>query len=57
MSKKRLAINKIFSATMSDSNRYFNKWRKTSHEGKITEKMINLNRTFELLTNNSQSNL
>lgn len=47
-SKKRLAINKLFMATMSDSNRYFNKWRKSSHELKITDKMLALNRGFEV---------
>ena len=45
--KKKYAVNKLILVTMSDSNRVFNKWRKTSHEGRITDKIISLGRFFE----------
>ena len=48
--KKKYAVNKLILVTMSDSNRTFNKWRKTTHEGKITDKMIYLTQFFESIT-------
>ena len=45
-SKKKIAINKLVLTTMSDSNRFINKWRKANHEAKITDKMIILQRGF-----------
>ena len=48
--KKKYAANKLILVTMSDSNRIFNKWRKTSHEGQITDKIISLSRFFQTCT-------
>ena len=45
--KKKQAINKLIMVTMSDNNRFFNKWRKTASEAAITEKMIGLTQSFE----------
>lgn len=48
--KKKYAVRKLILVTMSDSNRYFNKWRKVSSEIKITEKMLALTKFFEQST-------
>lgn len=41
---------------MSDSNRYINKWRKASHESKITDRLTIIQRGFELMENTFRVN-
>ena len=45
-SKKRFAGNKLIMTTMSDTNRYFNIWKKVSNEAKITEKLRAVSNLF-----------
>lgn len=45
--KKKNAVRKLILVTMSDSNRYFNKWRKSTAQAKITGKLAALTRFFD----------
>jgi peptidyl-tRNA hydrolase len=49
--KKQFACKKIYLSAMSDSERYFNKWRKINGESKITEKVTSLSKVFEYCDN------
>lgn len=55
--KKKYAIRKIFSATMSDSNRMFSKWKKVVSEMKITQKITGLDNVTMIMQQISEQQL